>query len=110
MGLFVVSAVLCTGPHLSRTAQASTRRHAATSSQEWQYAKAPGPSIAVDDSLDDDDDAPSHPGLMPTPRLSALALPLLEPAAPRAPVIARNPSAPRRVKIPAPSTDDVPAS
>ena len=36
--------------------------------------------------------------------------PLLEPAASRAPVIARNPPAPRRVKVPAPATDDVPSA
>src|SRR5512144_613962 len=108
IGLFVLSAVLCTGVHVSRAAARSTRRHAAISSQ-WQHAKLPGPSVDVDDSLDDDD-APSHPGAVPTPQVSSLALPLLEPAAPRPPVIARNPSAPRRVKVPAPSTDDAPAS
>ena len=108
-GLFVLSAVLCTGGHVSRAAGASTRRHTATSSQQWQHAKLPGPSVDVDESLDDDD-APSHPGLVPTPQASSLALPLLQPAAPRPPVIARNPPAPRRVKVPAPSSDDVPAS
>src|SRR5690348_7329430 len=93
-GLFVLSAVLCTGAHVSRATASCTHRHRATSPQQLQHAKLPGPSVDVDDSLDDDD-APSHPGLVPTPQVSSLALPLLEPAAPRPPVIARNPPAPR---------------
>jgi hypothetical protein len=108
-GLFVLTAVLCTGAHVSRATASCTRRHKATSPQQLQPAKLPGPSGDVDDSLDVEV-APCLPGLVPTPQVSSLALPLLEPAAPRPPVMARNPPAPRRVKLPAPSADDVPES
>jgi len=107
-GFFVLSAALCTSATVSRAAASTAHRHPGSSSQ-WQSAQLPAPSLDEDDPLDDDD-APSHPGLIPTPPVSSLALPLLEPAAPRPPVIARNPATPRRVKVPAPSTDDVPSA
>jgi len=106
IGLVVLSAALCATLTVNRAAASTHHRHSAASSQI--HPQFPAASLDEIDPLDDD--ALSHPGLIATPQVSPLALPLLEPAAPRAPVIARNPPAPRRVKVPAPSTDDVPSA
>jgi hypothetical protein len=86
----------------------SARRHPIPVSG-YQGVAFSVPSILADPLDDDDgDDVQGRARLAPIVQRSAVEAAWPEPAPPRAPVTTCNRPAPRRLKVPAPSGDDVP--